>query len=79
VVIMSKVPRVLLFIESARGFGRSLLKGFSEYARFHGPWCIYTQVEIAPTMGYTSVDNLRRFFQRHMQMPPLEYQRECSA
>ena len=39
---MSKVPRVLLLIESARGFGRSLLKGFSEYARFYGPWCIDT-------------------------------------
>ena len=34
-----------------------------------------TQVEIAQTMGYTSVDNLRRFFQRHTQMTPLEYQR----
>jgi LacI family transcriptional regulator len=39
---MAKAPRVLLLIESARGFGRSLLKGFSEYARFHGPWCIDT-------------------------------------
>ena len=39
---MSKIPRVLLLIESARGFGRSLLRGFSEYARFHGPWCIDT-------------------------------------
>jgi len=39
---MSRVPRVLLLIESARGFGRSLLRGFSEYARFHGPWCIDT-------------------------------------
>ena len=39
---MAKVPRVLLLIESSRGFGRSLLKGFAEYARFHGPWCIDT-------------------------------------
>ena len=36
------MPRVLLLIESARGFGRALLRGFSEYARFHGPWCIDT-------------------------------------
>jgi len=35
-----------------------------------------TQVEIAQTMGYTSVDNLRRFFQRHTQMTPLVYQRK---
>ena len=37
-----RTPRVLLLIESSREFGRALLAGIAEYARFHGPWSIYT-------------------------------------
>ncbi len=39
---MPDTRKVLLLIESARGFGRDLIKGIASYARFHGPWSIYT-------------------------------------
>lgn len=39
---MLNAPRVLLLIESSREFGRALLTGIANYARFHGPWSIYT-------------------------------------
>lgn len=40
---MSKpsVPKVALLIETARGFGRGLLRGIVRYARLHGPWSFY--------------------------------------
>lgn len=39
---MLDAPKVLLLIESSREFGRALLTGIADYARFHGPWSIYT-------------------------------------
>jgi len=39
---MPNTPKVLLLIESSREFGRALLTGIVDYARFHGPWSIYT-------------------------------------
>jgi len=39
---MAENPKVLLLIESSREFGRALLTGVADYARFHGPWSIYT-------------------------------------
>lgn len=62
---MVKPPRVLLLIESSRGFGRSLLKGFAEYARFHGPWCIDTS---DPFFRRTTnrLQNLDRDYQRSL-------------
>lgn len=38
---MSKVPRVLLLLESSRSSGRSLLRGIADYAHHHGPWAFY--------------------------------------
>lgn len=34
-------PRVALLIETARGYGRQLLRGIVRYSRLHGPWSFY--------------------------------------
>jgi LacI family transcriptional regulator len=34
-------PSVLLFVETSREFGRSLLHGIARYSRLHGPWRVY--------------------------------------
>jgi LacI family transcriptional regulator len=38
---MAGIPKVALLIETARGFGRGLLRGIVRYARLHGPWAFY--------------------------------------
>jgi LacI family transcriptional regulator len=38
---MSRIPKVLLVIESSRGSGRSLLRGIAHYVRHRGPWSFY--------------------------------------
>jgi len=38
---MSDVPKVALLIETARGYGRQMLRGIVRYARLHGPWSFY--------------------------------------
>jgi LacI family transcriptional regulator len=38
---MSDTPKVALLIETARGFGRQMLRGIVRYARLHGPWGFY--------------------------------------
>jgi LacI family transcriptional regulator len=38
---MSRIPKVLLLVESSRGSGRSLLRGIANYAHHHGPWACY--------------------------------------
>ena len=38
---MSTIPRVALLIETARGYGRDVLRGVVRYARLHGPWSFY--------------------------------------
>ena len=38
---MSDVPKVALLIETARGYGRQMLRGIAHYARLHGPWAFY--------------------------------------
>lgn len=38
---MAGIPRVALLIETARGYGRGLLRGIVRYARLHGPWAFY--------------------------------------
>jgi LacI family transcriptional regulator len=39
--IMKKIPKIITLIESSRGYGRSLLRGISQYARLYGPWNFY--------------------------------------
>jgi len=35
---MSRIPKVILEIETSRQYGRGLLLGIAKYARIHGPW-----------------------------------------
>lgn len=35
------VPKIVLLVETARGYGRQLLRGIVRYARHHGPWSFY--------------------------------------
>ena len=39
--LMHKTPRVALLVETARGFGRDLLRGVARYAQHHGHWSFY--------------------------------------
>lgn len=34
-------PQVAILVETARGYGRQLLRGVIHYVRLHGPWSIY--------------------------------------
>src|SRR5262245_24261451 len=34
-------PRVLLMIETAKAYGRELLRGINRYVVEHGPWSLY--------------------------------------
>jgi LacI family transcriptional regulator len=38
---MSRIPKVILLIESSRASGRALLCGIANYANHHGPWSFY--------------------------------------
>jgi len=38
---MRKTPKVALLVETARGFGRDLLRGVARYSQHHGPWSFY--------------------------------------
>lgn len=38
---MATIPRVALLIETAREYGRGVLRGIMRYARQHGPWAFY--------------------------------------
>ena len=38
---MTKIPRVVLLIESSRATGRGLLRGIANYCHHHGPWSFY--------------------------------------
>jgi LacI family transcriptional regulator len=37
----TNIPRVAVWIETSRGYGRGLIRGVAEYVRQHGPWSIY--------------------------------------
>src|SRR3954470_3865860 len=38
---MSRIPKVILLIESSRASGRAMLCGIANYAHHHGPWSFY--------------------------------------
>lgn len=38
---MRQIPKVVLLVETARGFGRDFLSGVARYARLNGPWCFH--------------------------------------
>lgn len=37
----TRIPKVVLLIESSRASGRALLNGVADYAHYHGPWSFY--------------------------------------
>src|SRR3982751_4885123 len=39
--VMARTRKVALLVETARGYGRDLLRGIMRYARLHGPWGFY--------------------------------------
>lgn len=40
-VNVSRIPKVILLIESSRASGRALLRGVADYSRHQGPWSFY--------------------------------------
>ena len=38
---MRPIPKVLLLVETSRGYGRQVLRGIVRYSRLHGPWSFY--------------------------------------
>lgn len=38
---MPKIRKVILLIETSRGWSRGLLRGIAKYSRLHGPWGFY--------------------------------------
>jgi LacI family transcriptional regulator len=38
---MRSIPKVVLLVETARGFGRDFLRGVARYSRLHGPWSFH--------------------------------------
>lgn len=38
---MREIPKIVLLVETARGFGREFLSGVARYARLHGPWSFH--------------------------------------
>ena len=39
-----KTPKVVLLIETSRGFGRNLLRGIAKYVSIHTPWVFYQEI-----------------------------------
>jgi LacI family transcriptional regulator len=38
---MNRPPRIILFLDSSRGFGRGMLSGIARYSALNGPWTFY--------------------------------------
>lgn len=38
-----KVPKVVLFLENSRQYGRDLIRGIAKYSRLYGPWSFYRE------------------------------------
>ena len=38
---MHKTPRIILFLDASRGFGRGMLSGIARYSALNGPWTFY--------------------------------------
>lgn len=40
-MVMSRIPKVAVLIESSRAYGRGLIAGVAQYSHLHGPWSMY--------------------------------------
>ena len=38
---MKNTPRIILYLDVARGFGRGMLSGIARYSTLNGPWTFY--------------------------------------
>jgi len=38
IIDMTKIPKVILLIDTSRAYGRGLLRGIAKYSNLHGPW-----------------------------------------
>jgi LacI family transcriptional regulator len=38
---MTRIPKIVLLVESSRASGRAILNGVANYARYHGPWSFF--------------------------------------
>lgn len=59
---MSKIPKVILLIESSRASGRELLCGIANYAHHNGPWSFYWEPggleKVWPVLGTIGADGI---------------------
>src|SRR5437588_6842720 len=44
-----QLPGVALLVETARSYGREVLRGVADYARIYGPWLFYIPTEMPIT------------------------------
>ncbi len=42
-MFMKPIPKVALFLESSRQYGRDMISGIAKYAMLHGPWVFYKE------------------------------------
>ncbi|MHC4424032.1 MAG: hypothetical protein ACYSWR_05125, partial [Planctomycetota bacterium] len=38
---MPEIPKVILLVDTARAYGRGLLRGIAKYSDLHGPWIYF--------------------------------------
>ena len=51
-----KVPKVVLFLENSRQYGRDLVCGIAKYSRLYGPWSFYREDQFYNRTKKTSHD-----------------------
>jgi len=56
-MVKTDAPKVALLVETARGYGRGLLRGVVRYARLHGPWSFY----VTPSDFVQSLPQMRQW------------------
>lgn len=54
---MARIPRVAVFVETSRAFGRNFIRGITKYSRIHGPWIFYTEPRDLNISG-TAIKNI---------------------
>jgi len=53
---MLNIPKVILFLESSRQYGRDLINGIAEYSLINGPWTFYKEDDFYSTLKKGSGD-----------------------
>jgi LacI family transcriptional regulator len=59
---MTRIPKIVLLIESSRASGRAILNGVANYARYHGPWSFFWEPggleKVAPMLKSLNADGI---------------------